>query len=254
MNLNSQQCHILSKIMMLQASDPEATELRRQIGPLLLRLLNADTFTSMVWNETNQRFGQVIGINEPEERIRSWQDYYQFRDPVTRPMMQRRSATVATQVICEQELLRTEFYNDFLRPHGQHWGINIYFYSGETCVGDFRLWRKRQKGNFIKNDVAILDVLQLPVASILSRSVSVSAAQAEIMMAVLPAPTSFALTEREEQVAACIAEGLQDKSIARRLQITSTTVRYHLSNILRKTGTTNRTMASVKILESLNRD
>lgn len=49
------------------------------------------------------------------------------------------------------------------------------------------------------------------------------------------------LTPREDQVAACVARGLQDKAIASLLGISRKTVRTHLQSIFRKTGCRNRT-------------
>lgn len=48
------------------------------------------------------------------------------------------------------------------------------------------------------------------------------------------------LTEREAQVLLALAEGLTNKEIGQRLRISDLTVRDHISQMLRKTGTRNR--------------
>lgn len=53
------------------------------------------------------------------------------------------------------------------------------------------------------------------------------------------------LTEREEEVLRLIAEGLSTTSVAQRLGITTTTVRNHVQNILRKMGVHRRIEAVV---------
>jgi DNA-binding NarL/FixJ family response regulator len=52
------------------------------------------------------------------------------------------------------------------------------------------------------------------------------------------------LTERELSVLKAVAAGLPNKTISRRLWVTEHTVKFHLTNIFRKTDTTNRTEAS----------
>jgi DNA-binding NarL/FixJ family response regulator len=52
-----------------------------------------------------------------------------------------------------------------------------------------------------------------------------------------------ALTSREIEVLAMLADGLGNKEIARQLDISDNTVKYHLSSIFGKLGATNRTEA-----------
>ncbi|HUS13908.1 MAG TPA: response regulator transcription factor [Chloroflexia bacterium] len=54
---------------------------------------------------------------------------------------------------------------------------------------------------------------------------------------------STALTPREHEVLALLAQGLQNKEIAARLRITERTAKFHVSAILRKLGAANRTEA-----------
>lgn len=54
-----------------------------------------------------------------------------------------------------------------------------------------------------------------------------------------------ALTEREEEILQCLAEGLSNKLIARRLEITEATVKVHVKNLLKKLGFRSRLEAAV---------
>lgn len=54
------------------------------------------------------------------------------------------------------------------------------------------------------------------------------------------------LTDRERQVLGLMAEGLANKSIAHRLEITEHTVKFHVNSILRKLGAQSRTEAVVR--------
>ena len=58
-----------------------------------------------------------------------------------------------------------------------------------------------------------------------------------------PPSTIEPLTEREGEVLGLLAQGLQNKEIAARLQISERTVKFHVSAILTKLGAGNRTEA-----------
>jgi DNA-binding NarL/FixJ family response regulator len=58
------------------------------------------------------------------------------------------------------------------------------------------------------------------------------------------------LTEREKQVLRLVAQGLSNKAIAEVLNLSSGTVKVHVSNILGKLGVSSRTEASVLAVQS----
>ncbi|MDQ1396722.1 MAG: hypothetical protein QOG64_1981 [Acidimicrobiaceae bacterium] len=53
------------------------------------------------------------------------------------------------------------------------------------------------------------------------------------------------LTGREREVLGCVAEGLPNKLIARRLQISEKTVKSHLTSVFQRIGVTDRTQAAL---------
>lgn len=57
------------------------------------------------------------------------------------------------------------------------------------------------------------------------------------------------LTPREVDVLAAIAEGLSNKEIARRLDISLHTVKFHIESLFRKLGARTRTQALAKAAE-----
>ena len=54
------------------------------------------------------------------------------------------------------------------------------------------------------------------------------------------------LTEREEEVLKCLKDGLTNKEIAEKLNITHHTVKAHVSSILYKLNCRNRTKAVIE--------
>ncbi len=58
-------------------------------------------------------------------------------------------------------------------------------------------------------------------------------------------PPASLLTEREIDVLACMARGYSNKQIAVELSVSTTTVRTHVSNLLRKLNLENRTQLAL---------
>ena len=59
----------------------------------------------------------------------------------------------------------------------------------------------------------------------------------------------FDLTAREMEILKCLSEGLSDSEIAERLFISKNTVRFHISNLLKKTGAASR----IEVVQSLEK-
>jgi DNA-binding NarL/FixJ family response regulator len=57
------------------------------------------------------------------------------------------------------------------------------------------------------------------------------------------------LTERENSVLSLITQGCSNKVIARKLQISDSTVRVHVRSVLKKLGVQNRTQAALVVLD-----
>lgn len=58
-----------------------------------------------------------------------------------------------------------------------------------------------------------------------------------------PQVGAYNLTNQEKNILACMVEGLSNKNIARKLVLSISTVKFHVSNILNKLGASNRAEA-----------
>jgi DNA-binding CsgD family transcriptional regulator len=155
--------------------------------------------------------------------LRRYEDWYQFRDPMTFQLRARRRATLVDEVIPRAKLVRTEFYNDFLARDGLHHGINMFIFDGERDLGDLRIWRGRGRPDFSERDTGLLDALE-----------------PHLRRALLRCGRRNGLTARENEVVALVARGCTDRDIARVLGIGFGTVRTHLTNAMAKSGCANR--------------
>lgn len=250
MYLSTSQTRALGDVMRLLADATDADVLREELALPMLDLMGADTYVSFVWNGVDQRFERVKSMNMSLENLRMWDEYYRFVDPLTFPMMERRRPTLATQILRQPELMRTEFFNDFLQRDNMYWGVNVYAYAGEECVGDMRIWRQRARGNFESNELEALRLVEPALAAALARL------RWQSVLAPAPALEERAeellqrharLSQREAEVAWLVACGCPDKLIAKRLAVGYPTVRFHLANAFRKLQADNRALLAARV-------
>ncbi|MDB5943340.1 MAG: Helix-turn-helix transcriptional regulator [Ramlibacter sp.] len=250
MHLSTTQSRALRDVMRLLAEAADADQLRELLALPMLELMGADTYVSMAWNSQVQRFERVKALNMSPGNLRTWDEHFRFIDPLTFPMMERRSPTVATQILCQRDLARTEFFNDFLLRDRMHWGVNVYFYAGEECIGDFRIWRQRERSNFEANDLEILRLVEPAITAALGRlrKASAGAAAPDVTARIEDLlQRRGRLSQREAQVAWLVSCGCTDKQIARQLTLGFPTVRFHLGNAFRKLQADNRTTLATRV-------
>lgn len=250
MYLSTAQTRALGNVMRLLADASEGDDLREALALPMLDLLGADTYVSMVWSGERRRFERLKALNMSPENLRSWDEYFRFIDPLTFPMMQRRRPTVATQILRQHELSRTEFFNDFLLRDRMYWGVNVYFYDREECVGDFRIWRQRERGNFEPDEVEALRLVEPAITAALARlhwQRSAAPAPCETERAEVLLQRLGRLSEREAQAAWLVSNGCADKQIASHMNVGLATVRFHLANAFRKLQADNRTALASRV-------
>ena len=197
------------------------TDARAVIFNDVIRLLRGDFGASYVWNARKNLFDEAVSFNMAPSNLRRYEEWYQFRDPMTFELRARRRATLVDEVIPRGKLVRTEFYNDFLARDGLHHGVNMFIFDGDRDLGDFRIWRAKGRPEFCTRDLDLLDALEPHLRRALLRG-------------------SGALTPREGEIAALVARGCTDRDIARILGIGFGTVRTHITKAMSKTGCANR--------------
>ncbi len=222
MQLNTSESRALASLFGLLAEDMAEHEVRERVGRALLDLLRADYYASFVWDDDQRRFGGCVTINMNPATLRSYDEYFQFNDPITFELQARRVPTLVTQVMPQRELMRTEFYNDFLARDGLHWGVNLYSYCGGRNIGDMRIWRGRRRDNF---DACTLELLRLVEPAF---TAALQRAALRRRRGAVDDDHLNALSPRELSVARMVGAGLTDKQIARQLGVELCTVRTYL--------------------------
>ncbi|EHK72966.1 response regulator [Pseudomonas psychrotolerans L19] len=205
-------------------------EVRRQILLDVTRLLKSDYGASYVYDERKDVSTRCVSLNIDQVKLGEYQAHHHLADCITRKMRAQRQAARVDDVIDRRALEASEHYNEFLKPCGMHYGINVFFFQEGRDIGDLRIWRGADQPPFGVRDVLLLKTLTPYFEESLSPARQ---------------PPSL-LTRREQAVVEHVAAGCSDKEIARLMGIGFTTVRTHLKNAMHKTGASNRTDLAVR--------
>jgi hypothetical protein len=100
----------------------------------------------------------VIGI-EPAP-IKSYQEYFVTTNPwlVGHPF-RRGVVAVGEQILKDRELVRTEFYNDFLRPQDWFYCCGVLTAKDQSTASEITSIRSRRAGSFTSHEVALFEYL-----------------------------------------------------------------------------------------------
>jgi DNA-binding CsgD family transcriptional regulator len=243
MHISARKYRVLSGIIeLLSADHADSRDLRTAIGKSLLNLLDAELYASYIWNPQTRAFERGVAVNMDASYVEKYQDYFQHCHATTTRRWMRRGVNPVSAIIPHRDLTRTEIYNDFLRPSGHYYGINLFAFDGRESIGDIRIWRRNGQPDFDRDEVGLLGLIAPGFTQALRRIEARSGPKAQA------APGSARLSPRETAVTELAAQGLADKEIARRLDVTFATVRTHLDNAFAKLGVRNRTqLASLLI-------
>lgn len=243
MNLTARETNIIFSIMADLSYGYGSQELRRRVGAQLLELLDAEYFASFVWNPEIRRFEDRVSINMSDNNLETYEEHFQYCDPITPALQRRREATSVAEIMPRRCFERTEFFNDFLARDGLHYGVNYYAYAANSNIGDLRVWRGRLKEDFTRRDLEILNAIG-PAFTNAMRMALVRENAHRMDLTIIPALDRVAveagLTAREKDICAAVLRGLSDREIADDCGISFTTVRTHLKHIFEKTGISGR--------------
>ena len=70
----------------------------------VMRLLRGDFGASYVWDARKNRFDEAVNFNMTPSNLRRYEEWYQFRDPMTFELRARRRATLVDEVIPRHKL------------------------------------------------------------------------------------------------------------------------------------------------------
>jgi DNA-binding CsgD family transcriptional regulator len=257
MYLSTQQSRRLAELCAVMASDATKVQLLQSLAQPLAQFMQADHLVSRQWDAGQKKYAICASYNVKSSRIRAYEEHFQFCDPITPRLRLLRQPARVSDVCSVQELEQSEFYNDHLRQDGIHWGVNVYAYQGDECLGDLVIYRARGREDFSRQDMACLRIIAPVFTAALSRLEAVHAAKPGWLGHNEPELRRLLigrcqLSPRETDVVVHCLYGRSDKEIASLLQIGFTTVRYHLGHAFEKLGVQGRTKLARQIGQLLS--
>jgi len=239
----------------------DSAEIRAAVGDSLIRLLDADFYASYVWNAKDRKFSDGVAINMDENNLAKYDEYYQFHDPITSQLQRRQRATLVNEIMDQDELTKTEFYNDFLISDGLYWGINLYAFDGRENIGDIRIWRKKSSKNFDDTSLQMLQMIHPHFTNSLRSIKRLDEALEPGAEKSGPTVTAswdaeliekeFGFTAREAEIVREILRGKKDDEIADALCIAFSTLRTHINHIFAKANVRSRSSLCHAVLNKI---
>lgn len=247
MNLTDHEASLVFSIMRDLSGDFDHFEVRQRVGNRLLELLKADFFASYVWDEDENKFVSGVQINMSPDNLARYDAYYQFHDPITPTLQRRRKATPVSEIMGHDRLVRTEFFNDFLKQDGLCYGINYFAYDRGTNIGDVRVWRGESREDFSERDAKIVDAIGPSFVNAMVRARKLDDSTPALRFSLISDKLQF--TSREAEIADMLVVGSTDEEICNKLLVSKSTLRSHIGAIFRKSGLNRRTQLSQFLAE-----
>lgn len=239
MNLTEQETDLVFQIMRSLSGDFDHVEVRHRVGHYLLELLRADYFASYIWDDELNKFVSGVQLNMSPDNLANYDNYFQFRDPITPTLQRRRKATPVSEVMRHDKLVKTEFFNDFLKQDGLCYGMNFFAYDRGSNIGDLRIWRSENGDDFSERDAKIMDAIGPSLVNALIRANKLDSQAQAIRFTQIGEQLNF--TKRESEIADLLVIGLSDDEICQHLLISKPTIRSHIGAIFQKSGLNRRT-------------
>ncbi len=246
-NLSEDESKLIFSIMHDLSGEFNVVEVRQRVGQKLLDLLKADYFASYMWDDCREEFVSCVQLNMTDDNLRCYEDYFQYRDPITPILQRRRKATPVSEIMQHDKLVRTEFFNDFLKQDGLCYGLNYFAFDRGTNIGDLRIWRGANREDFSQRDAQIVDAIGPSLVNALNRARSNGSNAPALRFAQIANEISFTL--REAEVADLLVTGQTDDEICGKLGFSKPTLRTHISSIFRKSGLKRRSQLALFLAE-----
>jgi len=132
----------------------QADELRKQVLDLLQPIFGADSSNFFLASSEEDRisFRRVVSNGIEEKWISDFRQHYHRYDPFVKTLFHCTAACTTEQVIPYEKLVKTCYYNDFLKPQSIHSQLTLYLRSGRRLVGIIALFRPKSREVFSEDD------------------------------------------------------------------------------------------------------
>lgn len=162
------------------------------------------------------------------------------------------TAAKISDVLTNRQFRALAVFNEFFRPNGIEYQLLMSILPSQD--GYTTISFNRDKIDFSEEERLILNLIGPHIIQAYKNAeVHEKVRQAFVALECSNEPViSYGLTNREEEVLYCVAQGMTNAEAAGILKMASGTVKRHLENIYQKLGVENRTAATRHIMATMN--
>src|SRR5262245_19746344 len=127
---------------------------------LFAKTIHAPSAVFLIHDETHQTADASAVIGVEPAWVKSYQEYFVKVNPWLEGKPFRRGVVAASeQILNDRELVRTEFYNDFLRPQDWFYSCGVLIAQDQLTTSEISAIRSRRAGSFTSKEVALFEYL-----------------------------------------------------------------------------------------------
>jgi DNA-binding CsgD family transcriptional regulator len=122
--------------------------------------IQAPSAVFLIHDKTRQQASASRAIGMDPAWVKSYQEYFVTINPwLERNPFRRGVVAVGERILNDRELVRTEFYNDFLRPQDWFYSCGVLIAQDQLTTSEISAIRSRRAGSFTANEVALFEYL-----------------------------------------------------------------------------------------------
>jgi DNA-binding CsgD family transcriptional regulator len=191
------------------------------------------------------RIPAAVGMN-PASR-KSYEEYFVSRNPwLRRRTVLAGSVETGEHIFNNRELLKTEFYRDFLKPNSWLHACSAVMDMTDSAISSVFALRSPRNGAFSADEIELIRYLAPHLetaARIRQRIVDLEAALDRLLVGELDTQTlaELGLTPAETRLTVALFKGQSVEAYAKEAAISINTARWHVKQIYLKTGARRQT-------------
>ena len=244
--LNKNAIHNLNSIIYTIYNTLDFDEMRRMVAASIRALIPCTCVNIMMADAADSRHRLYAPVCFPERYQRMGEKYIMMQeDDYSLWVLNRKQSKVIrdTDLMYEDEWMETALYRNCFGEFGIHYTIDLTITDGQNLIGVMSLYRSKEEGDFSEDDVFFLELISehLNMRFADKDRGSIKSMQHKIAAFV----RDYGLTQREAEILQMIFDGKNNVEISSKLCISENTLKKHLQNLYRKTGSMNRVQLAV---------
>jgi DNA-binding CsgD family transcriptional regulator len=154
----------------------QVDELRKEVLKLLVEAFHVERsnfFLARQYPSPRLDLEHVSSLGIEKKYLTLFQQHYYKTDPFFKTLNNPKAVATTGNVTSFGDLIKSEYYNDFLKPQSIYYQMTIYLRSGGKLLGTLALFRPRQEKDFSLHENAKGELLASQLAGALEKSIFV---------------------------------------------------------------------------------